>query len=57
MARKEEYMKKIITLILVVLTLFTLTGCDKTTEDVIKVIDVKLTEESYAYTVKKETHH
>ena len=46
MARKEEYMKKIITLLLILLALFTLTSCDKTTEDVIKVIDVKLTEES-----------
>ena len=46
-------MKKIITLLLILLALFTLTSCDKATEDVIKVIDVKLTEESYAYTVKK----
>ena len=50
---RKEYMKKIITILLIVLALFTLTSCDKTNEDVIKVIDVKLTDESYAYAVKK----
>ena len=46
-------MKKIITILLIVLSLFTLASCDTIAEDVIKVIDIKLTDESYAYVVKK----
>ena len=45
-------MKKIVTLLLIVLALFTLTSCDNSTS-IVKVIDIKLTDESYAYVVKK----
>jgi polar amino acid transport system substrate-binding protein len=51
MARKEEYMKKIITIVLIMLSLLTLSGCDSSIKA--KVIDINLTEESYAYLVKK----
>ena len=47
-------MKKLLVFLLVVFaTLFSLVGCGNTEGDVVKTINVKLTDESYAYVVKK----
>lgn len=48
-------MKKIIlSLLLLVSCLFLLTGCDSNkNEDVVRIIDIKLTDENYAYVIKK----
>ena len=46
-------MKRIITIFLVVFAIFTLSGCSSTEAAAVKIIDVKLTDESYAYVVKK----
>ena len=49
-------MKKIriiFTLLLIISSLFLLTSCDAAKNDVVKVIDISLTEENYAYVVKK----
>lgn len=47
-------MKKILVLFLVVFTAFSLVGCNtSSTSNGVKTIDIQLTEESYAYVVKK----
>lgn len=47
-------MKKILVLLLVVFAAFSLASCNTTTgEAVVKTIDIQLTEESYAFVVKK----
>ena len=48
-------MKIILVLLLVVFAVFTLTSCNNTTTtgNVVKTIDIQLTEESYAFVVKK----
>ena len=45
--------KIILMIMLIISSLFLLTGCSKSKDDVVKIIDIKLTEESYAYAVKK----
>lgn len=46
-------MKKIITVLFILCCVFCLTACGSSNEDVVKVIDIKLTEEQYAYVIKK----
>lgn len=46
-------MKKLLSLLFIACACFCLASCDNTSEDVVKVIDVKLTEEEYAFAVKK----
>jgi polar amino acid transport system substrate-binding protein len=46
-------MKKIVVMLLALISLVGITGCGKTEGDAVKIIDVKLTDEDYAYVVKK----
>lgn len=46
-------MKKFISLLFILCCVFCLTACGSSNEDVVKVIDIKLTEEQYAYVIKK----
>lgn len=46
-------MKKLFSLLFVLCCVFCLTACSNNEGDVVKVIDIKLTEEQYAYVVKK----
>lgn len=56
LGRKEYNMRKnkiLVILLLLISSLFILTSCDSKKDDVVKVIDIELTEEEYAYVVKK----
>lgn len=46
-------MKKILSFVFVLCMLFSLVACEEKEGDVVKVIDIDLTEEEYAYAVKK----
>ena len=46
-------MKKILVLLVMLFSLVSFTGCGKTEGAAVKIIDIKLTEENYAYVVKK----
>ena len=46
-------MKKIVVMLLALVGLVGFTGCGKTEGDAVKIIDIKLTDEDYAYVVKK----
>lgn len=46
-------MKKIISLFLMICLMFCLTSCASETNEIVKIIDIKLTDEEYAFAVKK----
>lgn len=46
-------MKKILNLFIVICSLFCLVSCKNNSGEVVKIIDIKLTDEEYAYAVKK----